>query len=283
MMKNMLESVGQLIRCSYLIKHSSLDDGVKSKIKSAYYKAIFKQDINQCGRSVNVADYKVQFCHYKDFVHLFNEICVNNEYYFIADNDRPNIIDCGSNIGMSVLYFKMLYPKAKIKAFEPGIEAFECLKANVEENALEDVELHNIALSDKNGIVDFYCESGNAGSLRMSTKKNRVVKSEKRSVVVSVLSHYIVVEVDLLKIDVEGAEMEIMCELVSSHKLKHVKQIVIEYHHHLTNDHDNLSSMLSLLESAGFGYQIGGDLRRPLLKNQFQDIIIYAYQKNIKH
>ena len=56
--------------------------------------------------------------------------------------------------------------------------------------------------------------------------------------------------------------------------------MVIEYHHHIIKEDDVMSRMLKLLETAGFGYQIDSNLSRPLDQKQFQDILIYAYQKN---
>lgn len=55
--------------------------------------------------------------------------------------------------------------------------------------------------------------------------------------------------------------------------------MVIEYHHHIVRDLDIFSKLLRILEDAGFGYQIESNLQRPLISKQFQDILIYAYQK----
>ena len=63
--------------------------------------------------------YRVAYLGAWNIRYLFNETFVNAQYYFESDNDWPTIIDCGSNIGMSVLFFKRLYPQSKIIAFEP--------------------------------------------------------------------------------------------------------------------------------------------------------------------
>src|SRR6478752_2497070 len=51
--------------------------------------------------------------------YLFREIFMRGDYYFESDNAQPTIIDCGSNIGISVLFFKRLFPQCRIIAFEP--------------------------------------------------------------------------------------------------------------------------------------------------------------------
>lgn len=67
---------------------------------------------------------------------------------------------------------------------------------------------------------------------------------------------YIDRTVDFLKMDVEGAEMEIMEDLRREDKLKHIRQMAIEYHRHIVSNSDELSKMLRLLEDSGFRYQL---------------------------
>ena len=48
------------------------------------------------------------------YLHCYREIFGDQVYRFIANRQDPLIIDCGANIGMSVIYFKYLYPDARI-------------------------------------------------------------------------------------------------------------------------------------------------------------------------
>ena len=59
------------------------------------------------------------------------------------------VFDCGSNIGLSVRYFKYRLPNAKIVCFEPNEDTFLMLKKNTEK--IEGVELHNIGLANEKG------------------------------------------------------------------------------------------------------------------------------------
>jgi len=209
---------------------------------------------------------------------MFNEVFLSNEYCFIADNDSPYIIDCGSSIGLSGMYCKILYPDSRIVAFEPGEETYFCLKENIKNNILNSVDIHKAALSNKEGNIEFYYDQDNAGSLTSSTKRERMPK-QRGTVKALLLSKFIKEEVDFLKIDIEGAEQEVIEELNNANKLSYVNQMVIEYHHHIGREEDMLSKILSLLEDAGFGYQVNSQLGRPFIREQFQDIIIYAYRK----
>ena len=69
-------------------------------------------------------------------------------------------------------------------------------------------------------------------------------------------------------------------DLFQEGKLSYIKNMAIEYHHHTVEDEDKLSKIFKLLEDAGFGYQIEGVLKRPFKDRRFQDILIYAYQKD---
>ena len=67
---------------------------------------------------------------------------------------------------MSVLFFKKLYPNARIAAFEP--DHFTFSPRNVEQNHLLRVDLHQIALTNRVGEVELFRDaSGKISSLRM--------------------------------------------------------------------------------------------------------------------
>ena len=93
------------------------------------------------------------------------------------------------------------------------------------------------------------------------------------------LSEFISSEVDLLKVDIEGAEEIVMTELASSGMLSRVKRLHLEYHHHIEDSADKLSQMLKLIEENGFGYQLRTDATPWPAERTFQDISIYCYRK----
>jgi FkbM family methyltransferase len=273
-----MEQRQSLIETLTKVKRSEIEDRFKSKIRETWLKVFFLNRYDSKNRTANIVGFDMRFLDYEALSYLYNEIFIDNEYHFTAENENPYIIDCGSNIGMSIFYFKMLYPKSRILAFEPGEEAFFCLEENVRNNLLNSIKVHKAALSNKEGIIDFYFDQENLGSLCMSTKQERMPK-QRRSVEALLLSKHIDEEVDFLKIDIEGAELEVVEELSNARKLSYVKQMAIEYHHHIVSEADTFSRMLSVLEDAGFGYQIESNLGRPFKRDQFQDILVYAYRK----
>jgi hypothetical protein len=64
-----------------------------------------------------ILSHRICFFNYHELLFLFEEIFVN-ETYFI-EGRRNSIVDSGSNIGLSILYFKLRDPDAEVTAFEP--------------------------------------------------------------------------------------------------------------------------------------------------------------------
>lgn len=226
-----------------------------------------------------VAGYDVPFCTLGAFEYLFGEVFVKHSYWLDLPEQRPVILDAGSNIGMSVLFFHLLWPEASITAFEPQPSAFNCLSAFIQLNQLgAKVTAHQVALASKEGILDFFIDESSPGSLLASMDPDRMSK-KRIPVNAKRLSEFIAGPIDLLKMDIEGAEMDVLVELVESSAITSVKRIVLEYHHHIDRDRDNFAKLIRLLENADFGYQIESKMSRPFPERRFQDMIIYAYSK----
>lgn len=182
-------------------------------------------------------------------VFLNREIFGQEIYKFNTKKENPTIIDCGANIGMSLIYFKKLYPNAKIIAFEPDKKIFDYLKYNVNSFAFKDINLINKGLWEEETILKFYSEGADGGRLAKGTDKKKLIEIETVK-----LSPYLKnTEVDFLKIDIEGAETEVLLEC--QNELKNVKNIFIEYHS-FTKQTQTLSTILNILEKNNFRYYI---------------------------
>ena len=184
----------------------------------------------------NILGYKIEGLTYASLRLLFHEIFLDQAYYFLTSKESPLIIDCGSNIGASILYFKKLYPRARIIGFEPFPQAFQVLKSNIQMNGLQNVTVYNLALSAQNGEQKLFYEL--ASPLRMSVERPQGASI---SVGTTILSKYIDQPVDFLKMDIEGAELNVIEELNETKKLPLVNQMVVEYHHHMNKESDCLS------------------------------------------
>lgn len=206
-----------------------------------------------------IADFgslKIAYSNPAQFSYNLIEVFVREEYFFRFDTDAPVIVDCGSNIGLATLYFKRVFPGAQITAIEANPETFSVLKSNVETNRLESVNLINTALvSDDRETVEIYSQG--AGDLRSTIEpKLRIGDSgiSRTTVSATRLSMLLPKHVDLLKIDVEGMEVELLGEIWE--RLDSVDQIIFEYHWVRGKRTKSLGVLLSELESQGFDCRV---------------------------
>jgi FkbM family methyltransferase len=212
------------------------------------------------------------------FQWALREVFIRGDYLFDAGTDSPVILDCGANIGLAMLFFKHLYPKARVSCFEADPTTSSILQKNVDQNHLQDVTVHNLMLSNDDGEHSFYVAADVDGSLRMSGHPGRISNHREIRVKAGRLSDYIDGTIDLLKLDVEGAEFDVMNDLRSTGKMSQIRRMVIEYHHKIDGKASCLAKFLALLEEEGFEYQISGHCDPITKQNLFQDILIGAYR-----
>lgn len=231
----------------------------------------------KCKNSENFLGMRMQFFDYPTFAYLFEEIFVQGTYFFQARHARPVVVDAGSNIGMSVLFIKWLYPQAQVRAFEPDPETFAMLRKNIALNNLKDVELFNVALSTREGHLHFH--SDRAGSLGGSLLSERLAVTETQTVSTQSLSSFLTGPVDFMKMDIEGAESECLHEAATQGRLRNVFEMVIECHHNLPGRERILTEVLPVLEANGFRYQVRSSSAVERTTINFpQDVILHAFQ-----
>jgi FkbM family methyltransferase len=181
------------------------------------------------------------------FNFIKNEMFNLEIYKFETQNQQPFIIDCGANIGLSIVYFKKIYPNAQILAFEPDLKVFNVLKENIDTLQLNDIQLINKALWSTEGTMNFYSEGADGGRIE-SFSQNEV-----QTIDTTVLSNFINQQIDFLKIDIEGAEYEVINEC--KNKLKYVENLFIEYHS-FDDKPQELNKILEILSENKFRYYI---------------------------
>jgi FkbM family methyltransferase len=179
--------------------------------------------------------------------YILKEIFSDEVYYFKHDGDHPVIVDAGANIGIATLYFKHLYPEARITCFEPARATYKRLMDNIYYNSLNDVNAYNVALSDYEGETTFNYKPTHDGGSSLVTASGGVDETVK----VEKLSKYINGNVDLLKLDVEGSEINILSDLKNNDKLHNVRSIIGEYHNYILGD-ARIMELCRILDKAGF-------------------------------
>jgi FkbM family methyltransferase len=194
----------------------------------------------------------------------------------------PLVIDVGANIGMFVLFVKRSHPGARVMSFEPVPETASVLRRNLGLHRLEDVTVHEVALGsrpehatpftyypalpgnstrypDQKGAVK--AELGRRYSARVA---ERLYQGRDITVRVERLSAFLDTgrPVDLLKVDAEGAELEVLCGIEPGH-WPLIRRAILEVHDH----DDRLAAVCGLLRGHGLEPSVapapvsGADLR----------------------
>ena len=195
---------------------------------------------------------------------------------FRTKNEAPRILDCGANVGVSVLNYLRKHPRASITAFEPDPAVARTLRRNLSVNGALDVRVLEAAVWTETTRASFLPDPGGDGG--------RIIAQEEQGSSLTVecvdLRDYLVEPVDLLKVDLEGAEFQIIPH-VADH-LALVKNVVVECH--ISNrDVKPFARLLEVLAQAGFSVSVNScgqwrDLvRRPdKLPNEFDQYLLVA-------
>lgn len=216
-----------------------------SRLKIKYLK--FLPTVNE--KSIKVKGGEICYFSALELAHCFEEIFANKIY----EQTFPSgayIIDCGANIGLSILYFKQVAPDAFIDAFEPDTRNFSLLEKNVKRFNLENVNLHKAAVWTANSTIGFSSDGS------MSSRINDVESIQKNdgALVKAVrLKDFMIRKIDFLKIDIEGAEYEVLEDIAD--KLHFVRSMFVEYHGTFSQN-GQLIRLLEIIRVAGFSFYI---------------------------
>jgi FkbM family methyltransferase len=207
---------------------------------------------------------------------MFEEIFLQDEYAIAEAGPVAMILDCGSNIGISILYFAQRYPDATIVGFEADPVKARLLAKNVEQNGLSGrVTVVPKAVGGTAGTAEFHYDASDPGSLTSSLLR---AHRDSRTVEVTALSDYVGDGTDILKLDIEGSELDVLEELADTGAIDQVRQILVEVHHNVTEDRLLLSGVTGLLQRAGFRLELRAPLEPPYRHGRLQDILVYAYR-----
>lgn len=162
----------------------------------------------------------------------FENILEGKDYppipHALAPGYEPSfILDVGANVGATALFLRKLYPNACIHCVEPSPSNFKYLQRNV--GRLEDVTCHNFGLAGADATARLY--QGNSQCLQHSMYPSLEVGDAFEEIQIrnaADVVREIGSRVDFLKVDTEGAEVEIMRSLAGL--LCEVDVIYYEYH-----------------------------------------------------
>jgi FkbM family methyltransferase len=142
---------------------------------------------------------------------VLEQVFLDREYDVepIAPESIEYIVDLGSNIGVTAMFWAQRYPKARMALVEPDPDNFALLQRNTA--AFKDrCVLFNAAVSDRRGKTSFFRSDREYGHSMLKTDDCVSEMQVKTLTVSDVLSEAGFPRVDLLKMDIEGGEQIVM-------------------------------------------------------------------------
>ena len=141
------------------------------------------------------------------------------EYDIPYENSNPIILDIGGNVGGFCLWANKRWKNSKIYSYEPIKKNFDLLKLNTKD--LENIMVMNLAIGSKTEQRRMYYGAHNVGECSFQQGAEQVEEGED----VSVVAASLLPKADIVKIDTEGAEIEILENMVIKPDV-----YLIEYH-----------------------------------------------------
>lgn len=143
------------------------------------------------------------------------------------------IIDIGANIGNYTIALKNAYPTSTIHSFEPNSTNYQRLVNNIKLNKFTNINANQLGLSDKKGELNLYFDDKNMGAASLAQSAG----SQHEVINLDTLDNYCnqnnIENIDLLKIDIEGGEINCLKGGVTilEKTKKGIIQLEVDYGH----------------------------------------------------
>jgi FkbM family methyltransferase len=157
------------------------------------------------------------------------------ERVFETITEGDVILDIGAHVGMyAVPFAKKTGKNGKVYAFEPESKGFDAIKRNAILNSLKNIIPLNMAISDREGDINFYVrpDKDTHSIFEKTLAPSPLGIQETIAIKTMSVDHMVeagvVLEPNFVKIDVEGAELKVLDGM--SHTSKRIKHILVEIH-----------------------------------------------------
>lgn len=171
---------------------------------------------------------------------VFNQIILNEEYNKVLElintYDLPifNMIDAGSNIGLTSIYFNSYFPNLNIIALEPNQQNFNKMNTNIKKNNLKTVKILNNALYGKRTLLSEGSpyNDGKDWSFRLVENSDitGALNEYEALDISSLMNDFNLDIIDFLKMDIEGGEFSVFEYKSDLTWLNKTRLLAIEIH-----------------------------------------------------
>lgn len=174
-------------------------------------------------------------------------ISVRSDVRTISSKDKVLFVDLGSNVGQGYSWFKKYYclKNIEFELFEPNPHCCAILRS------MPDVKrglanLNEVGVGVQNGEFEFYGLSkdqggllSQGGSINKSHNSNWYDASSESCISVKIISFsdYIESQIEsfdkiIVKMDIEGAELDILEQIIENDVISHLDILYVEFHSH---------------------------------------------------
>jgi len=259
---------------AWVVPSTKMADGILKEKKA--FKKLLQQgyDIERDGTrnlvktKLGSEDVQVSLRRYSSDLAVFHQIVVQKEYdpviTFIKQNGGENsirrIVDAGANIGLTTVHLKKVFGAAEIVAIEPDAKNYAMLVRNIQLNGLDHVTPIQAAVWHKNEQLflssDF--RDGKEWSISVNSKKQNENSGSVRGLeIVEIMKMQGFEAIDLLKIDIEGAERFLFTDKKTAGAFLSVTRfLAMEIH----NEYNIRETIEGILQASGFEYFFAGEL-----------------------
>ncbi len=207
--------------------------------------------------TTKLQNFTIHYHNQEEFHELKNEIFIQRIYDLNIESENLWVIDAGAHIGLSTVYFKKMFPQAKIIAIEPHPVNYQLLEQNIWENNLNNVETYQVALAQTAGQAEFHADTEfdwfSTASLHPHAWSGEQ-QTENITVTTQTLSFFlnkIKAETKnpfiFLKLDIEGMEQKVLMSLHD--QVSQIQSMMIEFH---THPSQKLAQLQKFLEDHQF-------------------------------
>jgi FkbM family methyltransferase len=184
-------------------------------------------------------------------------------YESIRNVQEPVIFDVGANIGTFTTWMAQAFPQGRVYCFEPQRAVFQQLNGNAAINNLYNVHAHNMALGRQHGKIRFaepnYFAPNDFGTFSLA--KEVITNTTANQAVVAVntldwfMDYYEIDRVDLIKIDVEGMDLDVLQGAVNT--IERFKPVI--FIEHCDNQRSIQDDITEFLDQFEYHYEVVGN------------------------
>lgn len=162
-------------------------------------------------------------------IEVFYEVLVKQDYRFKRKlSFEPQVIvDCGANIGLASVYFKSKYPESTIIAIEPEINNYNMLVNNLKNYS--DIHCLNLGIWSRKANIAVDDSQASDYGFSFHEVDDHVEDAVKAVSIKNIIEQYSLDRIDILKVDIEGAELELFKNNYDDW-LPFVRVLIIELH-----------------------------------------------------